>query len=278
MAWITRGFAKCECNSTQIGIFPCLHTGCVAGTIQLVERPSLNLRKASMTLTLRAASAILSRMLVISLFGFSVQVSLATENAAIDTDGFVKLFNGKNLDGWVVEGTKTYKDGESEKPIWTVEDGLIQCAGKGFGFLRYDKEFCDFEYRVEFRMTPKCNSGVGIRHVKFTGPADSRPSRSGYEIQLLDDAGKEPSTKSTGSLYRFVAPKSIPLKPVGEWNEIVIECKGPRIKITLNGEQVQDVDQTTVKDIKDKPLCGYVSVQNHGGKVAFRSIRLKELK
>ena len=217
-------------------------------------------------------------MLTIAVFGFAVPVSIAAVDAAVDENGFIQLFNGTNLDGWVVEGTKSFRDGDVEKPIWTVEDGLIHCAGKGFGFLRYDKEFCDFEYRLQFRMTPKCNSGVGIRHVRFTGPSNSRPSRSGYEIQLLDDDGKDPSNKSTGSLYRFVAPKSIPLKPLGEWNEIAIECRGPRIKITLNGELVQDVDQSTVPAIKDKPLCGYVSVQNHGGKVAFRNIRLKELK
>lgn len=189
----------------------------------------------------------------------------------------IELFNGKDLSGWTVDGTQTFQDGDKQKPVWTVEDGIIQCAGKGFGFLRYDTQFCDFEYEVEFRLSPGCNSGVGIRGVKFTGDANTRPSRAGYEIQLLDDGKKSPSKKSTGSLYRYVAPTSIPLKPVGEWNKIVVECRGPHIKVTLNDKIVQDVDQTKVASIAEKPLCGYVSVQNHGGKASFRNIHLTPL-
>src|SRR5690242_8977654 len=90
------------------------------------------------------------------------------------------LFNGKNLDGWTVEGTKDIK-GKDDKvaPIWSVQDGLLRCEGKGFGFLRYDKkEFADFVFHVEYRMTPKCNSGIGIRTIPFDpkkNPA-TRPS------------------------------------------------------------------------------------------------------
>ena len=83
----------------------------------------------------------------------------------------VPLIDFQNLDGWVVEGAARYKDGDEEKPVWSVEDGMIVCAGKGFGFLRFDRTFCDFTLHLEFRMSPNCNSGIGIRTVKFTGPA-----------------------------------------------------------------------------------------------------------
>src|SRR6516165_3976407 len=127
-----------------------------------------------------------------------------------------EIFNGKDLDGWVAEGATEYKDkddGNKTKPIWTVEDGLIKCAGHGYGFLRYGKqEYADFAFHVEYRMTksmPICNSGIGIRATAYDPKKDleTRPSFYSYEIQLLDDAGKPANDHGSGSLYRYVAPK-----------------------------------------------------------------------
>jgi len=183
---------------------------------------------------------------------------------------FTPVFNGKNLDGWVVDG-KNQKD-----DTWTVADGIIRCAGGGFGYLRYDKKLCDFTVRLQYRMSKGCNSGIGIRGVVFTGPGKTRPSFASYEIQILDDAGKPTNTHSSMSLYRYVAPTENAVKPAGEWNQVEITCVGPRIKIALNGKTVQDIDQTTVKSIKDKPLCGYFMVQNHGKPIEFRQVELLE--
>lgn len=220
--------------------------------------------------------------LCLSLACFVVVPAIAAERDVTtaeseSTSDFVELFNGKNLDGWVVDGASTYKKDGEAVPVWTVADGAIQCAGKGYGFLRYDKPFSDFQLRLEFKLAPKCNSGVGIRHAKYVGSKASRPSFSGYEIQLLDDADVEPNEHSTGSLYRYQAAQASAIKPAGEWNEMIIECRGPRIKITLNGKVVQDVDQSTIPVIAKKPLEGYVSVQNHGGQVSFRRIAIRDL-
>ncbi len=201
--------------------------------------------------------------------------------ASAQADGTRELFNGKDLTGWVVEGIKEYKDPEGQvKPVWSVQEGLLVCNGRGFGFLRYaPQEFSDFAFHVEYRMARKCNSGIGIRTRAFD-PKQSqatRPSYYSYEIQLLDDAGQPPTKHSSGSLYRYVAPKANPVKPVPEWNTIDIECVGPQIRVTLNGQQVVDVDQRTLEEIKNKPLKGFVCLQNHGGKIEFRHIRLQEI-
>jgi hypothetical protein len=192
-------------------------------------------------------------------------------------DGFVEMFNGKNLDGWVVEGTKDFQRQGERKPVWTAEKGTIVCAGSGFGFLRYDKKLGDFIVHVEYRLAKRCNSGLGIRSVKYRGSAASRPSFAAYEIQLLDDAGKKPNEYSSGSLYRYVAPKVNSTRPAGEWNTIDIECRGPKIRITQNGQVLHDLDQTTIEAIKTKPLTGYFALQDHGGKIEFRNLRVKEL-
>jgi len=202
---------------------------------------------------------------------------LWTTSIARADDGFVDIFNGKDLSGWVVDGRKTVKRGDEEKPVWTVREGMILCEGKGGGFLRYDKKLTDFIVRAEYRMCKGCNSGLGIRGTVFTGDRKTRPSFAGYEVQILDDAGKKPGTHSSGSLYRYVAPKKNVSKPAGQWNVAEVECRGPKIRITLNGATIQEVDQSTIDAIKDKPLSGYFSVQDHGRKIEFRNIRLKEL-
>jgi hypothetical protein len=192
--------------------------------------------------------------------------------------GWISAFNGYDLSGWVVEGTATFKENDAEKPVWYVEDGKIVCAGKGFGFLRYDRSLCDFSLYLEFRMSEKCNSGIGIRADKFDPKKpNTRPSISGFEIQILDDSGKEPDVHSSMSLYRYVAPLKNAIKPAGEWNWVKITARGTHIQVILNGQVVQDLDQTDVEQIKNKPLCGFFSVQNHGGYIEFRNIFYKDL-
>lgn len=195
-------------------------------------------------------------------------------------DGVETLFNGRNLDGWVAEGVSEIRDGSGTRPVWSARDGMIACEGSGFGFLRYaGREFGDFVLHVEYRMEPGGNTGVGIRTRPFD-PSQSRatrPSFYSYEIQLVDDAGKPPSPHSTGSLYRYVAPKTNPVEPAGAWNALEIECRGPRIQIRLNDELILDVDQSTIESLKEKPLSGYVCLQNHGRRAEFRNVRIRDL-
>ena len=205
-------------------------------------------------------------------------------------DEFRDLFDGKSLDGWVVEGLNKDKSG---RPMWSVSDGRIDCLGEGFGFLRYDRqEFSDFTFRVEYRFAPKPadkpagNSGLGIRTGKFD-PArsrETRPSYAAFEVQLLDDAGKPPSAHGTASLYRYKSPTANPARPAPEWNLIEVTCAGTRITIRLNGQTILEADQTELADVptkpaaapapKDKPRKGYVALQSHSGRVEFRKVQI----
>jgi len=207
-------------------------------------------------------------LLALALLGFSAD------------DSTIALFDGRTLDGWVAEGVSSYQKDGVDTPVWTVEDGRIVCRGSGFGFLRYkEREFGDFTFRVEFRMAPKCNSGIGVRTRDFR-PEDSRgtrPSYYSYEIQLTDDSGQAPTKTSSGSLYRYVAPRENALKPPGEWNNLEVTCKGPRIQVVLNGVLIQDVDQSEHEELRSKPLRGHVCLQNHGGHIEFRTVEIHEL-
>lgn len=199
------------------------------------------------------------------------------------------LFDGKSLEGWVVEGAREFKVGDQMQPIWVAREGMISCMVPqgSFGFLRYSKqEFTDFHLKLEYRFQApekkgarKGNSGVGIRTVAFDPKRSTatRPSFASYEIQLLDDAGGQPDKHCTASLYRYVAPKELPNKPAPQWNTLEVECVGPRIKIRLNDKLVVDVDQSTIEALKNKPLKGYVCLQNHGSRVDFRNLTLREI-
>ncbi|MEX1223912.1 MAG: DUF1080 domain-containing protein, partial [Pirellulales bacterium] len=86
---------------------------------------------------------------------FTLVVQGANLNAALAADDPMQpIFEGKTLDGWVIEGNKA-------EGIWNVTDeGELHCQGKGFGFLRYDTELCDFEVELEYKMGKDCNSGL----------------------------------------------------------------------------------------------------------------------
>ncbi|HEU5116763.1 MAG TPA: DUF1080 domain-containing protein [Isosphaeraceae bacterium] len=217
---------------------------------------------------------------------------LALTASAPADDGFHDLFDGKNLEGWVVEGPAKAKSGQ---PMWSVDDGRIVCLGEGFGFLRYDRqEFGDFTLRVEYRFEPapkgkqKGNSGIGIRTGSFDPKRsrETRPSYASFEIQLLDDSGQSASEHGTGSLYRYKSPTANPSKPAPEWNTIEITCKGPRITVRINGETVLEANQTDLADLRskpagtpapeNKPLRGYVALQSHSGQVEFRKVQIRE--
>jgi len=221
----------------------------------------------------------------LALFGLATFTFAADDDAkkqdAEKQADWIEMFNGKDLAGWVAEGVVEFQDKDDRiKPVWSVQNGLLRCDGKGFGFLRFETEVDDFTFHVEFRLGKDCNSGIGIRHLKYdlSKSTATRPSYSGYEIQLLDDSEKEASKNSTASLYRYVAPTANTVKPAGEWNSINIECIGPKIRVTLNGKLVQDVDQSQIEEIRNKPLKGFVSVQNHGKQIEFKNLKLKKIK
>lgn len=211
---------------------------------------------------------------------FRSMLALVAVLLAATDDEELALSGGKDLDGWVVEGTKEGIENGVSKPVWRVENGSIVCAGSGFGFLRYAKrEFSDFALHVEYRIAAGGNSGIGIRTIPYVAGPDeerTRPSRAAYEIQIQDDAGKPPGLRTSGALYGHVAPSVNAAKPSPEWNALDIECVGNRICVSMNGAGIIDVDQGTIPALKSKPLRGYVCLQNHGNRIEFRNVRVRE--
>lgn len=202
-------------------------------------------------------------MCIILLTGVLVgPISAQVLSPAEQAEGFVSLFNGQDLSGWNIEGTKE---------AWSVQNGLITCDGRGSGWLRSDWEYEDFILRLEWRISPGGNSGVFFRCAR-----GGAPWTTGHEVQILDDAGKV-DLHGSGSLYGNVKPSANPTKGAGEWNAYEIRCQGKHITVIVNGTLVVEVNQEEVPALKEKPLRGYIGLQNHGSKVEFRNLRIKEI-
>jgi len=189
--------------------------------------------------------------------------------------GFTALFNGKNLDGWkLVRGVG---------PGYVVEGDRIVCPSDGGGNLFTEKEYANFVLRLEFKLSPGGNNGVGLR-----APFEGDAAYQGMEIQVLDDPAPQykdiKPAQHTGSIYGVVPPKQGALKPTGEWNAYEITAQGRHIRIQLNGTVVVDANLDTVTDpelLKQHPglarTTGHIGLLGHRSHVEFRNIRIKEL-
>src|SRR5262249_14206632 len=113
-------------------------------------------------------------LIAVLLLPFCLPTLAAVQDDKEKAEGFKPLFNGKDLTGW-----KKYA---ARKDVWTVEEDMIVCKGDGGGWLGTDRDYSDFELRLEYRLQPAGNSGVYIR-----APEAGHISRDGMEIQILDD-------------------------------------------------------------------------------------------
>lgn len=212
-------------------------------------------------------------ILVYLLSGPTVADDACVPSEEEKADGFVSLFNGKNLDGW--EGST---DG------YAVQDGNIVCIrGKG-GFLFTNKEYANFVLRFEFKLEPGGNNGLAVR-----APLEGNPAYSGMELQILDNESDKYRDKLAdyqyhGSIYGVVPAKRGFLKPAGEWNSQEVVADGSKIKVVLNGEVIVDTDLADKKPIDGQPhpglhrKTGHLGFCGHGDQVEFRNLRVKELK
>jgi hypothetical protein len=190
--------------------------------------------------------------------------------------GFESLFNAKDLTGWKVnEGGKM--------SVWGAENGVLYVDGSGGGWLMTEKEYGDFELRLEFKIPEKGNSGVALR-----SPMKGDPAYAGMEIQILDDDWYKTNykglkqTQLTGAIYGVVPPSKSAIKPVGEWNAYHITAKGRHVTVELNGTKIVDADLDEHKDqakahpglLREK---GHLGLQSHDGRVEFRKLFVKPL-
>lgn len=197
-------------------------------------------------------------------------------------EGWILLFDGKTLDGWMTS---------SEKPgARPVEEASINPHKCGGYMMIHGKPWGDYKLALDFKISKKCNSGIFIR----TFPLTPRPGKdvgfNGLEI-AIDDT-QEAGFHDTGAIYDLVKPKRNAMKPVGEWNHMVVACRDNLIEIELNGEPVtrMDLDEWTEPNkrpdgsqhkfdvaYKNHPRKGYIGLQDHGSECWYKNIKLLPL-
>lgn len=206
---------------------------------------------------------------------------------AEQADGWKLLFNGENMDGW-----RTYKGREQDS--WEVVDGTLHCKPEGAAEKRADiltvDQYDDFDLVFDWKIAPTDNSGVIYRATEEFDQA----YLSGPEYQVIDDKGyPDPltATQTSASNYDMhAAPDDKPINPPGQWNTGRIVAKGNHIEHWLNGTKVveYEINSPEWKELKEgskwKDAAGYgaspkghIDLQDHGGEVWYRNIKIKTL-
>ncbi len=202
------------------------------------------------------------------------------EQSADPEQGFVALFDGKTLDGWIGLNDDTSS--------YYVQDGVLVCKVDGKVHIFTKKQYSDFVLKLQIKMDPGGNNGIGIRT-----SVDAAPHIHGMELQVLDDPYYEDGDpiklkdyQHHGSIYGVVPAKTGHLKPAGQWNDEEIICQGRHVKVILNGTVIVDanLDEVQPLDGLDHPGLttkkGHISLHahgNYGAEVFFRNIHIKEL-
>jgi hypothetical protein len=211
-----------------------------------------------------------------------------------DSEGFITLFNGKDLTGW--DGLPDY---------WTVKDGVISGSetkdkSKQTFLIFTGFKVSDFELRVKYKFaTPDGNSGIQFRSkvldaktFRVGGYQADFDGKAGYDGSIYDEAGvaggratmsnrgdktvwnadnKRQNEKIGGGnaeLKKFIK--------VGDWNEVVLVAKGNRITYSINGQLMTDLTDDSPKALKE----GVLAFQLHAGytmEIQFKDVRIKIL-
>jgi hypothetical protein len=185
-------------------------------------------------------------------------------------DGFVPLFDGKDLRGWV--------NVNCAPETWTARDGMIVCTGIPTGVLRTERQYENFILELDWRhMKKNGNAGLFIHSDALTAPG--QPFTRAIECQVLDGnhgdmfaihgaSLAEDNPKPKGWMRSY--PKEKRANRAGEWNHYRVESRDGTLILAVNGKPV-------TRGFHLRPRKGYICLESEGSEVHFRNIRIKEL-
>lgn len=203
-------------------------------------------------------------------------------------NGWQLLFDGQSFNGWHGYNMQGIPD------CWIIEDGALTMTTVGGAESQdiiTDKIYKSFALSLEFKLTKGANSGI-IWQVK-EDTVYKFPYETGPEFQVIDHENwpdKLEDWQICGANYAMYPPKVKPFKPLGEWNQVLLVVHGNHVTQILNGEVVVEYDKYSDEWNKlrgsgkwisfpdwGKYDEGHISLQNHGTKVWYRNVKLKEL-
>lgn len=211
-----------------------------------------------------------------------VLIGLSTATSAEpDKDGYVPLFNGKDLSNWVNVNT--------HPKTFFVKDNEIVTTGQPTGFLRYDKQFENFIMEFDWmhvEKTKMANSGLFVWGDAL--PAIGTPYTRGIEVQvLINFKPADGWATSHGDIFSIHGARCVPDRPHpkgierclpseervkggGEWNHYKVTANDGSIKLEVNGKEVSGVS-------KSNPRKGYLALESEGVECHFKNLKIKEL-
>ncbi|MBM3837324.1 MAG: DUF1080 domain-containing protein [Verrucomicrobia bacterium] len=202
--------------------------------------------------------------------------------AAEASGGWILLFDGRSHRGWM--------NSDRTAPRVPVKDGVLNPHKAGHYMLVHTQQWENFVLALDFKISPRCNSGIFVRTSSLTPRPGKDVGFNGLEIALDDTRGA--GFHDTGALYDLVKPSKNAMKPAGEWNHIEITCNQNFIEVVLNGENVLRADLSQFNEpnkrpdgtehkfdvaYKDHPRRGYIGLQDHGSPCWFKNIKLRPL-
>jgi hypothetical protein len=210
---------------------------------------------------MKSRRPVLGLLLIVMSVPLSSCTSTSGPNASPNREA---LFNGENLDGWIVHGTER----------WFVEDGDLVCESgpdAGYGYLATEKTYTDFDLTLEFKQEADGNSGVFFRS-SLDGTRIS-----GWQTEVAPpghDTGGIYESYGRGWLIKPEAEKDSALR-MGAWNTMRIRVAGDRVTTWLNGTEMVDLTDTEIGKAE-----GVIALQIHDGggiKVRWRNLFIEAL-
>jgi len=178
-----------------------------------------------------------------------------------EKEGFVPLFNGRDLSGWIVFPGDPKAD---PKQTWSVENGEIVCTGRPAGYIRTVRQYENFIFCFEYKMLRPGNSGALVHMVL---PDKVWPKM--VECQLYyKDVGR--IFGAAGGQFKGGAILKRPARPIGEWNSFTVVSRDGNLATIVNGELVAMGSDAY-------PSRGYICLQSEGVPIHFRNIGIRDL-
>lgn len=202
---------------------------------------------------------------------FLLALVLLSFRLTAQSQEWIELFNGKNLDGWKV----------SENPTsFKVEDGIIKVDGpRAHAFYEGEVEnhdFKNFELLVEVKTMPKANSGIFFHTVY----QEKGWPNKGYEVQVNQSHS---DWRKTGSLYSFNDVRDVYVND-GDWYTEHIIVNGDQVTVKIDGKIVMEYDESEDKnrpaDAGERKIDrGTIALQAHDPEsiIYYRSVKIKIL-
>ena len=194
-------------------------------------------------------------------------VSNAKAQAPSNTDSDKELlFNGKDLSNW----TFFLKDPAADpSKVFTIRDGVIHITGDPFGYMRTRETYADYELHLEWRWPVEAtNSGVFLHAQQ---PDAIWPScfecqlQAGRAGEFICMSGTKMNEQKTSPTFFIATKNQSNEKPVGEWNSLVVKCKGSTIEVNINGVLQNTATGTSVSS-------GSICLQSEGKDIEFRNV------